>query len=93
MSTGNRRGKPRIDDSGLYSEETVNVGLIIFPHATCRICGRRLPRNADYFTPNARAPHGLKTACKACVRERYRDAGRQAAQARRDAVKAARCAS
>jgi hypothetical protein len=71
-------GAHRLDDSWLYDAETVRVGCIIHGKATCCACERVLPACTDYFSPSANGDgyHCLKTACKRCVRDRYRDMAR-----------------
>ena len=78
-------GSPRIDDSWLYDDETIRVGTIIHGSRVCSGCGTRLPASTDYFTPsrNGNGDGTLKSACRRCVRERYRDTDRVRAKARR----------
>lgn len=67
---------PKIRDwDALWSEEAVEVGLIIFPGKVCSGCGLRLPANRDYFQPDkTRGGDGMRERCRRCRSER--DKGR-----------------
>jgi len=77
-------GAPRTDDSYLYAEDAIAVGLILFPPRTCSACAAVLPANTDYFAPSQGT---LKSACRRCVRDRYRETDRVKAKERRVARK------
>lgn len=83
-----RRGRKRCDDSIIYTDDAIMVGLLLFPPRTCSACGETLPRNTDYFTPDASATGGLRYDCRRCRREKYRDGERVRAQRRCDLAKA-----
>ena len=76
----------RAKDDIIYEPDAIAVGLLLFPGRACSECGRELPENADYFTPNniRRRSDGVffKSVCWQCRRaiERRRHAAKVAAR-------------
>lgn len=79
----------RIDDSILYTDDAVMVGLLLFPPRACGACGETLPRCRDYFAPDAQVPDGMRTTCRRCRRTQGRDGERIRVQRRRDLARVA----
>lgn len=77
-----RRGGRRLDDSYLYDADAVQVGVLLFGQRVCTGCRLPLPACSDYFvqTKNGDGFVHLKSACKRCTAERYREADKQRKQ-------------
>lgn len=84
MTHGNCR-----DDSILYTPDALLVGLLLFPPRACGSCRETLPRNTDYFAPDAQVPDGMRTTCRRCRRTQGRNGERVRVQRRRDLAKVA----
>lgn len=69
----------RSADGFLYTEDAVDVGILIFGERICRVCGEPLPANTDYFAPDKSNTPPLVYECRRCRRalERERHARRR----------------
>jgi hypothetical protein len=76
------RGRPPIDDAGLYEPDTIETGIIIFTGRVCPACERELPANTDYFAPDRSRPDGLVSTCRRCRRAAVRERMRRFREAR-----------
>ena len=63
----------RSADGLLYTEDAIDVGILIFGERTCTICQEPLPANTDYFAPDKTNTPPLVYECRRCRRALERD--------------------
>jgi len=50
----------------LYEPDCIDIGLTLFTSKRCPRCGLKLPRNIDYFGPDAARRTGMQSECRRC---------------------------
>ena len=80
MTRPYNRTAPPLDESSLYTEDAVFIGLLLYPPRVCLHCHMTLPANRDYFVPDKQhGEHGdgVTYNCRRCRRQAQRESYRR----------------